>query len=115
VTEYTPADLEADVRELVALEAQRAEIVAEADEIKARIRSHLEVGAQVEVDGRQVLSIQPNRRLDVDAAVALLPAEVLPLVQTLTVDPKKVRQYLAPALVERCMVEAGQPKVVLAR
>lgn len=115
MTEYTPDDLEADVRELVTLEAQRAELQAEIDEIKARVRSHLDVGASVDLDGRKVLSIQPNRRLDVDLAGEYLTPELLEYVQHTVIDPKKLREVLAPALLERCMVEVGAPKVVLAR
>lgn len=100
------------VKQLHHLSADIAELQALADDIKGRLRATLDVGTYT-VEGNDIIRLAPNRRFDVDAAIALVPAEFRENCATRGWDPKKVKEYLAPALVETCMVEAGQPRVSL--
>lgn len=118
ITHSSPlVELDAEAAGIITRLQQLAAISAHAKEeeteLKARLRKILAVGQKGLVEGVPVVALQPNRRFDVEAGIALLPAELRDLCRADGYDPKKIKQYLAPALVETCMVDAGEPKVVL--
>jgi hypothetical protein len=99
------------VAKLADINARIADLTSEAEGLKAELRN-LPAGDHL-VDGRPVLRIIPNRRFDVEKALTLVPEPLRDNCYTTAVDPAKVKEYLAPALVEMAMVEVGKPKVVL--
>lgn len=115
----TPAtvDLDADTAALVAhlrrLDTERRRIDEQAEEIKHRLRKTLAAGQRGLDHGVPVVTLQPNRRLDLAKAVELLPDEMRPLCKAETYDPKLVKRHLPPALLDAAMREVGDPKVVL--
>lgn len=100
------------VSRLVDLQAIIAEKTAEAEALKAELRS-LPPGEH-DIAGKPVLRIIPNRRFDPAKALELVPESLRDQCYSNTLDSAKVKQYLAPALLDACMVEVGKPKVVLA-
>lgn len=111
----TTTELDVDTARLVShladLNAKIAELTAEAEGMKAELRS-LTAGDYT-LDGRPALRIIPTRRFDVDKALGYVPEPLRAECYTTAADPKKVKQYLAPALADACMVDAGKPKVVI--
>lgn len=115
-TTQAPAhDLDADsaalVGRLAEINERIANLTSQAESIKAELRS-LTPGDYAS-GGNTVLRIVPTRRFDADKALELVPEPLRPECYTTAVDAKKVRSYLAPALLDACMVESGKPKVVL--
>lgn len=103
------------VARLVELQSATAAIEAEAKELKKRLRAAATVGQSAVFRGQAMYSLQSNRRFDLDTALTLLtPAQAAACTVT-TVDAKLVREQLPPVLVEQCMVDQGDAKVVLAR
>lgn len=100
------------VTRLHAVTAEIAELTSIADDLKQLLRSRLHAGTYT-MNGDDVIAIRPNRRFNIDAGVALLPEQLREACRADGYDPKKVKEYLAPALLEQCMIEVGQPKVVL--
>lgn len=117
MTDTTTVDLDADTAALVAhlrrLDTERRRIDEQAEEIKHRLRKTLAAGQRGLDHGVPVVTLQPNRRLDLAKAVELLDPALRDRCATTAYDPKQVKRHLAPALVEVCMVEVGEPKVVL--
>jgi len=101
------------VRAWRSIEARRLELVDEQVEVKAKIRKLLAPGDKVYVDGKPV-SCQANRRFDVERGAALLDPAVREICKAEGYDPRKVKHHLSAALLDACMVEQGEPKVVLA-
>lgn len=95
-----------------AVTADIAELSGIADTLKAELRTRLPAGTY-SMNGADVIAIRPNRRLDIDAAVALVPEPLHEQCRPDGYDAKKVRAFLAPALVESVMVEVGAPRVTL--
>lgn len=118
----TPADLETEIRRLIALQAQIAELADEAEHIKGWLREHLGDRAQVDLDGRRVLTITPTRRLDEHAASQLVEkmygADVAESCWSTVrkLDAAKVKDLLPAALLDaRCYSDTGKATVRLAR
>lgn len=99
------------VSRLVDLNARIADLTAEAEGLKAELRS-LPEGDHV-IDGRPALRIIPNRRFDATKGLELVPEPLRAQCYSTSVDPAKVKEFLAPALLEQAMVVAGKPKVVI--
>lgn len=106
------ADTLAIVRRLADLNARIAELNGEAESLKAELRTRLKPGAY-DVGGDKPLKLQPTRSFDREAGYALVPKNLRKACLTITIDPAKVKSHLTPAQLEDCMVESGQPKVVL--
>lgn len=108
--------LDTDTARLVAhladLQARVNDLNTEAESVKAELR-RLNPG-DYSLNGKTVLRIIPTRRFDPTKALELVPEPLRPECYTTAPDATKIRQYLAPALQEQCMVVAGKPKVVLA-
>ena len=92
----------------------RAQIVEEENELKETLRRCLAVGTRGTINGQLAVTLVANRRFDADAGAGLLDPALRDRCTLVGFDPRKVRQYLAPALVEACMVAVGEAKVVLA-
>lgn len=109
-------DLDTDtariVSRLVDLNAQIADLNAKAEELKAELRRL--PADEYAIDGRTALRIIPNRRFDPAKGLELVPEQLRNGCYSRALDPAKVKSYLAPALLDAAMVEAGKPKVVLA-
>lgn len=97
------------VSRLVDLQDRIADLTSEAEAVKAELRS-LNPGDYA-INGQPALRIQPTRRFDADKALEYVPEPLRDQCYSTVVDPKKVKQYLAPALADACMVEVGKPKV----
>lgn len=108
-------DLDLDTTRIVAklaeLNARISDLTAEAESLKAELRS-LPPGDHI-IDGRPALRIIPTRRFDPVKGLALLPPALHADCYTTALDAAKVKQFLAPALLETAMVEAGKNKVVV--
>jgi hypothetical protein len=111
----TMTDLDTDTARIVAklaeLNAHIADLTSEAESLKAELRS-LPAGDHI-IDGRPALRIVPTRRFDAAKGLELVPEPLRGECYVTTLDAAKVKSYLAPALQEMAMVEAGKPKVVL--
>lgn len=99
------------VAKLAELNARLSELNSEAEALKAELRS-LPAGDHI-IDGRPALRIVPTRRFDAALALELVPEPLRPGCYSQVIDAAKVKEYLAPALVETVMVVSGKPKVVL--
>lgn len=104
-------DLAAMAARLIYLTGQRAEIDAEINDIKAKLRSTVPVGARATIEGRPVLAVSANRRFDVETAMAKLPPDLIALCMKTSFDPKMARVVLPPAIYDSCMRDAGEPVV----
>lgn len=80
-------------------------LTAQRDVVKAQLRD-LGLGEHVAANGTVVTVTAPSRRFNARTAQALLPAEVLELCRADGYDAKKLKEYLSPVLLERCM-DAG--------
>lgn len=107
-------DIAGIVTRLRDLTDAKTTIDAEIDELKTRLRKAADVGHRVIFQGESLYTLQANRRFDVNLALELLAPSQITACQVVTVDPKKVKAQLPPVLLEQCMVEQGDPKVVLA-
>lgn len=106
-------ELDTDARRYLELQAAREQIEHEQSEIKARMRSALSEGRHDTPSGARV-TITRNRRFDSAKAAEVIPAELLPLVQTTVIDAKRAKEVLAPRLLDQCRVEYGEPRVAIA-
>lgn len=97
------------VRDLADLQAEIAKLTAEAENIKAELRT-LTPGDYA-IGGRTALRITPTRRFDATAAAGLLSVEQRKEALVVSYDAAKVKQHLTPVEVEEFMVESGKPKV----
>lgn len=109
------AELDVDTANLVArladLNAKIADLNTEAEAIKAELRS-LTPGDYTH-GGRPALRVVATRRFDPVKGFELVPEALRPNCYTQEIDAKKVKEYLAPALLEACMVESGKPRVTV--
>ena len=109
------SDLDTDTANIVAkladLQARIADLTGQAEALKAELRS-LPPGDHT-IGGQPVLRIIPTRRFDPAKALELVPEPLRDQCYVRTLDAAAVKQYLAPALVETCMVESGKPKVAV--
>lgn len=107
--------LDTDTARLVAsladLNAQIADLTERAEVLKAELRAL--PPADYTIDGRPALRITPTRRFDPEKGLQLVPEDLRESCYSKVVDAKKVREYLAPALADACMVDAGKPKVTV--
>lgn len=110
VPEPQTPTLEADVVTLVELQDAIARMVAEADRIKARLRTELPVGSH-ELAGVKV-AISVAHRFDPKLAAERLTPELLATITETTsaVSATLAKRFLAPVLYETLTV-AGQPQV----
>lgn len=94
-------------RDLIDLQAQTAALTERANQIKAQIADQVAVGQTVHLDGGVAITVrEPNRRFNPDKAVKLLAPEVLELCRPDGYDPKKLKSFLSPVLLEQVM-DAG--------
>jgi hypothetical protein len=107
--------LDTDTTRLVAkladIQARIADLSADAESIKAELRQL--PPADYTIDGRPALRITPTRRFDPTKGLEFVPEPLRGQCYSTVVDASKVREYLAPALVEMAMVDAGKPKVTV--
>lgn len=111
MNDYPPAALDRDVKRYLELDELAKDIASEQAGIKAQLRS-LGEGNWEAPCGVQVL-VTPQRRFNPEHAQTVIPADLLPLVQSTVIDSKKVRALLPPALYEACQVESGDLKVTI--
>lgn len=108
------ADLDRDRihARLLVINAQVADLNAEAEGLKADLRT---LGPGTFAANGSTFTITPPRAFDVQAAIALVPAEKRPLcLAEPTLDPAKVKRHLTPDQLEACMkVTNGKAKVTL--
>jgi len=109
----TPDELFALRKRYLELADQATAITDEQTEIKRRIRQDLPAGSKLPAGDGQI-HVQPNRRFDTDKGAALLPTdEIRAMCRLDGYDDKKIRKMLPPTIQEMCMVEIGEPKVVI--
>lgn len=97
------------VRELAALQADKARLEAREKELKKILRD-LDYGSH-EIAGVTV-SVQPNRRIDPGLFEDRYPVAKWPQFWKPGVNTTQVRKQLAPAEIEELSTE-GEPRVVL--
>ena len=110
ITTELDLDTRQIVTRLVDLQERIADLTGQAEALKAELRTSLSTGDYT-IDNRPIIRIAPTRRFDPLKAIELVPAELRPLCEKTEYDPAKIREYLAPALVESCMRETGKPQV----
>lgn len=106
-----PAQLDTDVKRYLELDAIKADIEIEQSAIKTRLRD-LGIGAHSAPCGVAV-TVTANRRFNPAEAGRIVPAELLPAIQSTVVDAKKAKAILPPALYEQAMLPVGDPRVVI--
>lgn len=107
----TTASLDELVARYAELNARQAELLDEMNTIKADIRDHFDDGTY-EAAGCRVTIRQPNRTLDLDKAVELLPPDVRKLCETVAYDRKRVLSYLPPAVADLAYKPGSGQRVV---
>lgn len=101
------------IAELSDVLAKVADLNARAETLKNELRDSAE-GDIIGPDGEPVARVTPARALNVDKAFALVPEALREQCYTEpVVDPAKVKQFLAPALLETCMEPKGKARVTL--
>lgn len=106
-------DTAAVITQLHRLAAAAEEIDGEIRALKAILRERLTVGQAGTVRGEKVVTLSPNRRFDPALALQLVPSDILPSISSTSIDSKLARAVLPPALMDACMREVGELKVVL--
>ena len=103
--------LDNDVKRYLELDAMKADLEAEQSIIKARLRGLGE--GKYDAPCGVAVTIRPNRRFNPAKAEEIVPAELIPAIQTLIINSKKAKALLPPALYEASMVAVGDPRVVI--
>ena len=81
--------------------------------LKAELRQRLRTGVKYADDrGRPRVQLRPNRRFSPDLAVGVLDPVTYAQCLVPTLDPKRVKELVPPAVYEKCQVESD-PAVVL--
>lgn len=111
MTEATP-DLVPLISRLAEVAQQRAELEVEEKTLREQLRPHLTVGERITIRGNPVLTLRPFRRFDPDLAKSAIPEQLLPLCTVTTVDSKRAKDVLPPAIYRACQAEY-EPRVVL--
>lgn len=96
---------------LADLNARISDLTDQAEALKAELRQL--PPADYLIDGRPALRIIPTRRFDPARALELVPEPLREECYVRSLDAARVKKYLAPALVDTCMVDSGKPKVVV--
>lgn len=96
-------------RRLVAIADAKAELDAEADQIKNELRS---LGAGTHAAGDYKVTVSTQRRFDASLAQQILDDATYTSLCT-AFDSKKAKATLPPALYEACMGESGDPRVAV--
>lgn len=104
-----PTQLDTDVKRYLELDALRADIQIELDTIKTRLR---EGGTQMAPCGVKV-TVTANRRFSPEQALKAVPDALLPLCQETIISSAKAKAALPPAIYSDCMVEVGEPRVIV--
>lgn len=94
---------------LLDLNARIADLTTEADALKQELRN-LQPG-EYAVNGQPAVRIARTRRFDPEKGLLLVPGPLHADCYSTVLDAAKVKKYLAPALLDTCMVEVGQPQV----
>lgn len=100
------------VARLADLQSRVSELTEQAEEIKAKLRANLDIGAY-SIDGRPAVTITSTRRFSPTRAITVLPVELLALCQVSTVSAERARAVLPPAIFESCQEVSGKPQVRL--
>lgn len=99
---YPPEALDRDVKRYLELDDMVQQYLSEMTAIKTRLRD-LGEGPHAAPCGVQVTVSHPNRSFNLTRAVDMLNEEQRSLARADGYDPKKVKQFLPPALLEACM------------
>lgn len=101
------------VDRLAELSNARAAIEEQEEALKAELRLRLKPG-QVGVDqtGAERIKLVRNARFSPEIAETVVPVAILELARVTTVDGKKLKELVSPALYAQCQA-IGAPKVVL--
>jgi hypothetical protein len=102
--------IEVLARRRLALVEQRESIDAAIDAIDAQLIDAIEVGGAVVVGDQPVFRVQQRRTFDLNAAMQVVPPELIEAARVTIVDAKALKSMMPPALVEACSV-AGRPFV----
>lgn len=99
--------------ELRQIAETKKQLTAREDQLKEILEKVLTVGEKgVASDGTPLVAIRAGaKRFSAEKAAANLPPEVLASIQVITVDSKKAKAVLAPALYDLC-VDYTKPSVV---
>lgn len=98
-------DLDHLVGRYLDLKHEAEEISSQMEHVKDQLRAH-GIGQHATTSGVTVTVQAPARRFNAKTAAGLLPAETLAQCGADDYDPKKLKSYLSPVLLEQCM-DAG--------
>jgi len=101
-TDYTTVAFDNDARRYLELDELLESVTAEMAAIKERFRA-LGVGPHETPSGVLVTVTVPNRSFNLPKATTMLTEEQLGLCRKEGYDPKKVRQFIPPVLLETLM------------
>jgi hypothetical protein len=96
-------------RRLVAIADAKAELDAEADQIKNELRS---LGAGTHAAGDYKVTVTTQRRFDASLAQQILDETTYTSLCT-AFDSKKAKATLPPALYDTLMTESGEPRITV--
>ena len=102
MSDYTDVAFDNDARRYLELDDLLESVTAEMSAIKERFRI-LGLGAHETPSGVQVSVTPPNRTFNLPKATTMLSEEQLALCKREGYDPKKVRQFSPPVLLETLM------------
>lgn len=95
-------DLDTLVSRYLDLKTEAEEIASQMEHVKEQLRT-LGVGQHATASGVTVTVQAPARRFNAKTAEQILPAEVLELCKADGYDPKKLKNFLSPVLLDQCM------------
>lgn len=95
----------------VEIREQLEQLKLEEDQIKTQL-AHLDVGTH-EIGAWKVQVQAPRRTLNKTRVAAAFPAEQYPSMYSMQLDPKAVKQQVAPTVLEQYMETATSPVIVL--
>lgn len=104
-------DLDHLVGRYLDLKHEAEEIASQMEHVKDQLREH-GVGEHTSDKGVTVVVSPPARRFNAATAAGLLPEQTLAQCGAEGYDPKKLRSYLSPVLLEQCM-DAGTGKTTV--
>lgn len=105
-------DVATIVAQVAAISARVKELTEEAEALKAELRDRLTApGDYTNAAGVPLVRIQPTRRFDTEAGVALLAGDERAACLAVRYDDVEVKKRLTELQIEQCMVVSGKAKV----
>ena len=98
-------NIETLARRRLALVEQKESLEASIADIDTQLVDAIEVGGTVDLDGAPVFRVAQKRTFSIERARELVPAELIAAATVPSLDSKRLRELLPPAVEAACMVD----------